>query len=224
MLRDLAGNLAGPCPLSLISTLVWQKPSRPAGPEHAQPGEPGPTRGYSLPSQPTVIQLCPVLQLLQPTLAPSIFSGFLPAFFCSDLPCPLLILSTCRCHPHAFVPSLPLLLRLSWERWRDWVWPRAQPREHTQYELEGRAVSGEGHRQDHSLSSTLRGPGHMPGVRLSSAGVAEVWTPRWPWGAVPNGWWDQHWWGKIEGWSVTGRGDLVCGTEGRVRALGPTRL
>lgn len=38
-------------------------------------------------------------------------------------------------------------------------------------------MSGEGHRQDHSLSSTLRGPGHMPGVRLSSAGVAEVWTP-----------------------------------------------
>lgn len=144
VLRDRAGNLAGPCPLSLISTLVWQKPSRPAGPEHAQPGEPCPTKGYSLPSQP-VIQLSPVLQLRQPTLAPSIFSGFLLAFFCSGFLCPFLILSTCRCHPHAFMPSLPLLLRLGLERWRDWAWPRAQPTEHTQYEREGRAVWGEGH-------------------------------------------------------------------------------
>lgn len=34
---------------------------------------------------------------------------------------------------------------------------------------------------DHSVSFTLREPGHMPGVRLSSVGMAEVCTLRSPW-------------------------------------------
>lgn len=83
------GGTASCC---LICALVWQKPSRPAGPHPPQPGDPCSTSGHSFLSRPLSHPLCHLITLSPPAapahLAPSDFLACQPASFCSGLPVP----------------------------------------------------------------------------------------------------------------------------------------
>ena len=57
------GGTASCC---LICALVWQKPSRPAGPHPPQPGDPCPTSGHSFLSRPLSHPLCHLITLSPP--------------------------------------------------------------------------------------------------------------------------------------------------------------